>query len=64
MRAADDGGMSARCNVVAGYIAVSVHPLVDVKCGITVKLLNLICLVEGILEKFKFKNVIPCEELT
>ena len=56
--------MSARCNVVAGYIAVSVHPLVDVKCGITVKLLNLICLVEGILEKFKFKNVIPCEELT
>jgi len=43
--------MSVRCNVVAGYIAVSVYPLVDVKCGITVKLLNLICLViEGILE--------------
>jgi hypothetical protein len=40
--------MSARCNVVAGYIAVSVYPLVDVKCGITVELLNLICLaIEG-----------------
>ena len=45
LRAADDGGMSARCNVVAGYIAVSVYPLVDAKCGITVKMFNLICLV-------------------
>jgi len=40
--------MSAWCNVVAGYIAVSVYPLVDAKCGITVELLNLICLfIEG-----------------
>jgi len=48
LRATDDGGMSAWCNVVAGYIAVSVYPLVDAKCGITVELLNLICLfIEG-----------------
>jgi hypothetical protein len=45
LRATDDGGMSARCNVVAGYIAVSIYPLVDVKCGISVELLDLVCLV-------------------
>ena len=44
MRATDDGSMSARCDVVTGHIAVSVDPLVDVKCGITVELLNLVCL--------------------
>jgi hypothetical protein len=37
--------MGTRCNVVAGYIAVSVYPLVDAKCRITVELLNLVCLV-------------------
>ena len=37
--------MSTGSNVVAGYIAVSVYPLVDVKGGITVELLNLVCLV-------------------
>lgn len=42
---ADDRGMSAWCNVVAGYIAVSVYPLVDAKCRITIEMLNLICLV-------------------
>ena len=44
LRATDDGGMGARRNVVAGYIAVSVHPLVDVKCWITVELLDFVCL--------------------
>ena len=45
LRATDDGGMGARRNVIAGHIAVSVHPLVDVKCGITVELLDFVCLV-------------------
>jgi hypothetical protein len=39
LSATDDGSMSARGNVVAGHMAVSVHPLVDVKCRITVELL-------------------------
>jgi hypothetical protein len=43
--ATNDGGMGARRNVVAGYIAVPVHPLVNAKCGITVELFNLVSLV-------------------
>ena len=54
--ATDDGGMRARCDVVAGYIAVSVYPLIDVKCRITVELLNLVCL--GIGEFFLERNMI------
>lgn len=45
LRAADDGSIGARCDVVAGYIAVSVYPLVDAKFRITIELLNLVCLV-------------------
>jgi hypothetical protein len=45
LRATNDGGIGARCNIVAGYIAVSIYPLVDAKIGITVELLNLVCLV-------------------
>jgi len=44
-RATDDGSICARCNVVARYIAVSVHPPVYAKCGITVELLDVVCLV-------------------
>ena len=43
-RATDDGGVRARRNVVPGYMTVSVHPLIDVKCGISVELLDLVCL--------------------
>jgi hypothetical protein len=60
--ATDDGGMSTRRNVVAGYIAVSVYPLVDAKCGVSVELLNLICLaIEEILER---NRICMGEELT
>ena len=64
MRATDDGGMGARCNVVAGYIAVSVYPLVDVKRGITVELLNLICLAIEIIFLERNRICIYGEELT
>jgi hypothetical protein len=45
LSAANDGGMGARRNVVARHIAVSLHPVVNAKCGITVELLDLVCLV-------------------
>jgi hypothetical protein len=43
-RAADDGGVCARRDVVPGHVAVSVHPLVDVERGVVVELLDLVCL--------------------
>jgi hypothetical protein len=43
-RAADDGGVGARRDVVPGHVAVSVHPLVDVERGVAVELLDLVCL--------------------
>src|SRR5260370_5155263 len=47
-RATDDGSICARCNVVASYIAVSVHPPGYGKCGIAVELLDVLCLaIEG-----------------
>ena len=52
MGATDDGCMSTWCNVVAGHIAVSVHPLIDAKCRVSIELLNFIRLaIEEILEK-------------
>ena len=43
-RAADDGGVRAWRDVVAGHVAVSVHPLIDAEVGIPVELLDLVCL--------------------
>jgi hypothetical protein len=37
--------MGARRDVVARHIAVPLHPLANAKCGITVELLDLVCLV-------------------
>lgn len=51
---ANDGGMGARGNVVAGHIAVSVHPVINAKGRITVELLDIVCLVEKY-EGFKEK---------
>jgi hypothetical protein len=48
LRAADDGCVRARRDVVAGHVAVSVHPLIDAESGIAVELLYLVCLlIEG-----------------
>jgi hypothetical protein len=46
--------MGARGNVVAGHIAVSVHPVINAKGRITVELLDIVCLVEKY-EGFKEK---------
>lgn len=46
LRAADDGRVRARCDVIAGHVAVSVYPLVYAECGIAgvVELLDIVCL--------------------
>lgn len=36
--------MRARCDVVAGHVAISVHPLIDAECGVAVELLDFVCL--------------------
>jgi hypothetical protein len=51
LSAANDGGISGWRNVVARHIAVLLHPLINVKCGITVELLDLVCLVLARLER-------------
>lgn len=49
-RAADDGCVRARRDVVAGHVAVSVDPLLEAESGVAVELLELVCLlVEGCL---------------
>ena len=42
--ATDDGCVRARCDVVAGHEAISLHPLIDVECGVAVELLDFVCL--------------------
>jgi hypothetical protein len=43
--AANDGRMGPRGDVVAGDVAVSVYPLFDTKCRVTIELLDLVGLV-------------------
>lgn len=44
LRPTNDGGTGAWCDVVAGRKVVPVHPLVNVKRGIAIELLDLVCL--------------------
>jgi hypothetical protein len=41
----DDGCVRARCDVVPGHVAISVHPLIDAESGVAVELLDFVCLV-------------------
>jgi hypothetical protein len=45
--AANDRCVGPRGNIVAGYIAISVYPLFDAKCGVVIELLDVVGLVRG-----------------